>query len=119
MRDEGNGRFQSCWTAAISDKKSYEHPQCRSTVLDRRMAFAVAVLQKTMPQTVSVQPFWGISELFEQYPDRNIVVVERGILGVALLAHPATKANQHGWTIGPIHGSQIDPAVGVQMPQKE
>jgi hypothetical protein len=83
------------------------------------MALAIAVLQKALPQTPSVQLLWGISEMLEQCPDRDIVVVERPILGTTLLVHPTTKSNQDRRSIGRIRRWSIDNTCGVQMAQKQ
>jgi hypothetical protein len=51
-------------------------------------------IQDKLPQHVSIKPAWIFSQALQHIAQGDAVVVQRGIAGAALLAHPATERNQ-------------------------
>jgi len=51
-------------------------------------------IQDKLAQFGRIKPAWIFSQAFQQIAQVEAVIIERGIAGAALLAHPATERNQ-------------------------
>jgi hypothetical protein len=53
-------------------------------------------VQDKLSQALSIKPGWVLAQALQQITHMSAVIVERGITGTTLLAHPATERNQKG-----------------------
>jgi DNA-binding transcriptional regulator YdaS (Cro superfamily) len=51
-------------------------------------------IQDKLAQLVSIKPAWVFSQALQQLTQVKAVIIERGIAGAALLAHPAAERDQ-------------------------
>src|ERR1035441_482026 len=94
MGEDGDGCIQTGSALAVGDKKAQEHAEGRGALLRRRPSTALTGIQDKLPQALSIKPVRIFSQALQQITDMGAVIIERGITGATLLAHPATERNQ-------------------------
>jgi hypothetical protein len=94
MRENGDGSLQTGSALAIGDQKAQKHADSRGALFRRCPSAPLTGIQDKLPQLVSIKPAWIFSQALQQIAQVEAVVIERGIAGAALLAHPATERDQ-------------------------
>jgi hypothetical protein len=94
MRENGDGSLQTGSASAIGDQKAQKHADSRGALLRRRPSAPLTGIQDKLLQLVSIKPAWIFSQALQQIAQVEAVIIERGIAGAALLAHPGTERNQ-------------------------
>jgi hypothetical protein len=94
MCENWDGSLQGGSTLAVGDQKTQEHADCRGTCFRCCPSAPLTSIQDKLPQLVSIKPAWIFSQALQQIAQVEAVVIERGIAGAALLAHPTMERNQ-------------------------
>jgi hypothetical protein len=94
MRENGDGALQPGSTLAVGDQKAQKHADGRSALFRRCPSTPLTGIQDKLPQLVSIKPAWVFSQALQQLAQMKAVIIERGIAGAALLAHPAAERGQ-------------------------
>jgi hypothetical protein len=96
MRENGDGCIQTGSALAVGDKKAQKHADNRGALLRRRPSTPLTRVQDKLPEALSIKPARIFSQALQQITHMGAVIIERGITGATLLAHPATERNQQG-----------------------
>jgi hypothetical protein len=91
MRENRDGGIQTGGALAGCDQKAKEHADGRGALFRRSPSAPLTGIQDKPPQVVSVKLVRILSEALQQIAQVEAVIIERGIAGATLLAHPATE----------------------------
>jgi DNA-binding transcriptional regulator YdaS (Cro superfamily) len=94
MRKNGDGSLQAGSTLAVGDQKAQKHADGRSALFRRRPSTPLTGIQNKLTQLVSIKPTRVFSQALQQLTQVKAVIIESGITGAALLAHPAAERDQ-------------------------
>ena len=94
MRENRDGSQQTRSALAVGDQKSQEHAGGRGALFCRCPSAPLTGIKDKLPQLVSIKPAWIFSQALHQIAQVEAVVIECGLAGAALLAHPAAERDQ-------------------------
>jgi DNA-binding transcriptional regulator YdaS (Cro superfamily) len=94
MRENGDGSLQAGSTLVVGDQKAQKHADGRSALFRRCPSTPLTGIQDKLAQLVSIKPALVFSQALQQLTQVKAVIIERGIAGAALLAHPAAERDQ-------------------------
>ncbi len=94
MRENGDGSLQTRSTLADGDQIAQKHADGRGALFRRCPSTPLTRVQDKLPEVVSIERTRIFSQAFQQIAQVKVVIIERGIAGAALLAHPAAERDQ-------------------------
>jgi hypothetical protein len=91
MRENRDGPLQTGSALAVGDQKAQKHADGRGALFRRCPSGPLTGIQDKLPQVLSIKPVRIFSQALQQIAQVEVVIIERGLAGATLLAHPATE----------------------------